>query len=139
MLEVLGQHVVALLVGVVLALPFGKGMRRGRDRREPELVGDLADRAAEVDQLVARLLHRGAYARADLDLRAQELGADLAAQSLLAFGEKGRRRLLDKVAGGAIDEEIFLLDADGETWFLDRHGAHGGTKDKTGGSAYAGV
>ncbi len=111
-------------------------MRRGRDRREPELVGDAADGRAEVNELVARLLHRRAHPRADLDLRAEEFGADLPAQSLLAFREESRRRLLGKVAGVAIDQEIFLLDPDAEAWFLDRHGAHGGTNDKTSGRAY---
>ena len=53
MLEVAGEHVVALLVGVLLACPFGEGMSGCGDRREPELAGDAADRAAQMDQLVA--------------------------------------------------------------------------------------
>ena len=66
-----------------------------------------------------------ADAGADLDLRAQELGADLAAiveQGLLAFGEEGRGRLLCQVAAVLVDEEVFLFDADCETWLADRHG-----------------
>ena len=91
--------------------------------REPELTGDAADRAAQMDQLVARFLHGFADAGADLDLRAQEFGADLAAQRLLAFGEQRGRRLLREVARVLVDEEIFLLDAEREAWFLDGHGA----------------
>src|SRR6185437_9733630 len=72
-------------------------------------------------ELVARLLHRVADTRADLDLRAQEFGADLAAQSLLALSEQFRRLLVRKVAAVLVDEEIFLLDADGEARFLDGH------------------
>ena len=122
-LEIAGEHVVALLVGMLLARPFGEGVGRGGDRGEPELSGDAADRAAQMDQLVARLLHGFADAGADLDLRAQEFGADLAAQRLLAFGEQRGRRLLREVARVLVDEEIFLLDAEREAWFLDGHGA----------------
>jgi hypothetical protein len=87
--------------------------------------GDAADRAAKVDELVARLLDRFAHTRADLDLRAQEFRAHLSAQSLLAFGEQLGRRFLGEVARVLIDEEIFLLDADGEAWFLYGHGIYG--------------
>ncbi len=127
LLQILGENVVALLVGVLLALPFGEGMGGGGDRGEAELAGDGADRAAQPHELVAGLLHRVADAGADLDLRAQEFGTHLAAQRLLAFGEQGGRRLGREVAAFLIDEEIFLLDADGETWFADGHRPHGGT------------
>ena len=122
-LEIAREHVVALLVGVLLARPFGEGVGGGGDRGEPELSGDAADRAAQMDQLVARFLHGFADAGADLDLRAQEFGTDLAAQRLLAFGEQRGRRLLREVARVLVDEEIFLLDAEREAWFLDGHGA----------------
>ena len=42
-------------------------------------------------------------------------------QGLLAFGEQGRGRL-GEVAAVLVDEEIFLLDAEGEAWFADGHG-----------------
>ncbi len=122
LLQVVGEHVVALLVGVLLVGPLGEGVGRGGDGGEAELVGDAADGGAEMHELVARLLHRLAHVGADLDLRAQELGADLAAQRLFAFGEQRRRLLLGEVAGVLVDEEIFFLDADREAWFLDGHG-----------------
>ena len=99
-------------------------MGGGGDGREAELIGDGADRRAQPDQLVARFLHGVADAGTDLDLRAQELRADLAAvieQGLLAFGEEGRGRL-GEVAAVLVDEEVFLLDAECEAWFADRHG-----------------
>src|SRR5262249_32109650 len=80
-----------------------------------------------MNQLIARLLHRVAHAGADLDLRAQEFGADLAAQGLLAFGEQFRRLLVREVAAVLVDEEVLLLDADGEARFLDRHGSYRAT------------
>ena len=134
-LEVAREHVVALLVGVLLARPFGKGMGRCGDGSETELVGDAADGAAQMNQLVARLLHGLAHAGADLDLRAQEFRADLAAQRLLAFGKEGRRGFLGEVAALFVDEEVFLLDAEGEAGFLDRHGPHGGTNGEARGRA----
>ena len=137
-LEILGEDVVALLVGMLLGPPFGEGMGGRRNRRQPELIGDAADRAAQMDELVARLRHGLAYAGADLDLRAQEFGADLSAQRFLALGEQRRRRLLGQVAAILVDEEIFLLDAEGEAWFLDGHDAQCGTKGEAGGSALAG-
>ena len=48
LLQILGEHVVALLVGVLLASPFGEGMGGGGDRREAELAGDAADGARGV-------------------------------------------------------------------------------------------
>ena len=70
-------------------------------------------------------MHGVADARSDLDLRAKEFGADLPAiieQCLLAFGEERRGRLLRKIAAVLVDEEVFFLDAERETWFLDGHG-----------------
>src|SRR5581483_7114822 len=98
LLEVAGDHVLAFLVGVLLARPCGEGVGRCGEGSEAELAGDAADRAAKKRELVARLLHRTADARADLDLRAQELGADLAAQRLLALRHQLGRRLLGEVA-----------------------------------------
>ena len=122
MLQIPGDGVVALFVGVVLALPLGEGVGGGGDGREPELAGDVPQGGAEMYQLVACLLHRTADAGADLDLRAQKLGTHLAAQRLLAFGEQGGRRLGREIAAFFVDEEIFLLDADAECWFRNGHG-----------------
>ena len=123
LLEVARDRAIAFLVGMMLPLPSRDGVGRGGYRREPELAGDAADRGAEIDELVARLLHRIANLGADLDLGAQELGADLAAQRFLAFLEQLLRRLLRELARVLVDEEIFLLDADAESGFLDGHGA----------------
>ena len=113
LLQVLRQRIVALLVGVLLAPPSGEGVGGGGDRGKAELVGDGADGGAQPDQLFAHFRNGVANAGADLDLRAQELRADLAAiieQSLLAFGEEGRGRLLCQVAAVLVDEEVFLFD-----------------------------
>ena len=121
-MQILGEHVVALLVGVKLARPLGEGMRRGGDGGQAELAGDSAHSRSQADQIGARFLNRAADFGADLDLRAQEFGADLAAQRFFAFGEQLSRRFLGEIARILVDEEIFLLDADREAWFLGGHG-----------------
>jgi len=110
---------------VLLIAPAGKGMGGGSDGGEAELVGDSADGGAQPDELFACFIDSVADAGADLDLRAQELRADLAPvveQGLLAFGEEGRGRFLRQVAAVLVDEEVFLFDADCEAWLADRHG-----------------
>jgi hypothetical protein len=124
LLQILRESVVALLVGVLLAAPFGEGVGGGSDGGKAELGGDGADGRTQPDQLVARLMHGVAHAGADLDLRAQEFRADLPAiieQRLLAFGEERRGRLRE-IAAVLIDEEVLLFDTEGEAWFVDRHG-----------------
>ncbi len=123
LLQVLGEDVVAFLVGVVLRRPFGEGMGRGGDQGEAEFLGDGADGLAQIDELVARLLDRMAHRGADLDLRAQEFGAHLPLQGFLAFGEEGRRRRGLEVPALLVDEEVLLLNAEREAWFADGHGA----------------
>src|SRR4029077_19346376 len=68
LLEVGGDRAVARFVGGLLVGPLGKGTGRGGDWCQADLAGDAADRATEMDDLVARLLHRLAHAGADLDL-----------------------------------------------------------------------
>ena len=121
LLQILSKDVVALFVGVLLARPLGERMGRGGDGSEAELAGDSAHGRAQADQIGARLLDRAADLGADFDLRAQEFRADLAWQRLLAFGEEGRRRFLREVARLLVDEEIFLLHADGEARFANGH------------------
>lgn len=54
-LHVAGEHVVALLVGVDLFLPLGKGMGGGGDGGEPMLAGHVGDGSPEPGQVVAGL------------------------------------------------------------------------------------
>ena len=121
-LQVLRQHVVAFLVGVVLALPMGERVRGRGDGREAELRGDRTDGRPQLDELIAGLLHRAADTGADLDLRTQEFGTDLARQGGISLGEERRRRLRGKVPGVLVDQEILFLHADAESGFLYRHG-----------------
>ena len=127
LLEVCGEHAVALFVGVLLVRPLGEGMGRGGDWGQAELAGDAADGGAELDDLVARLF---------IDLQTQvptsicerrNSGLTWPPQRFFAFGEQLSRRFLGEIARILVDEEIFLLDADREAWFLGGHGGHGGT------------
>ena len=117
-LHVPGDRVVALLVGVHLDVPVGEGMRRGGDRRHAVTGGRLGNGAAETGERGARLGERAADRRADLDLATQEFAGDIVSQRRTALGHQPGGRIDDKVAAFAVDEEIFLLDANGEARLL---------------------
>jgi hypothetical protein len=111
--EVVLQHVVAFLVGMVLGLPVGRGMAGHGQRGEPVAPGDLGHRRAQAPEILARLGDRGTDPGADLHLAAQELGTDLILQRGDAvFHHRDRR--IGEIAGLHIDEEILLLDPHGE-------------------------
>ena len=120
-LQVVAQVGVAAPLGGLLRVPAGKGMGRRGDRREAMARGDRDDSAAQPAEIRARLGEAGADPRADLDLRAQKLRADLPRQQRLAFGQHLGRRVAGDIARPAVDEEIFLLDAEGEFGFGHRH------------------
>ena len=75
---------------------------------------DRSDGAAQMAQVGARLGEAGAHAGADLDLRAQKFGANLAGQQGLAIGQHLGWRIVDDIACRAVDEKVLLLDANGE-------------------------
>jgi len=137
-LEIVGKRVVALLVRVMLALPVGEGVSGRRDRRKPELVGDAGDGRAQMDEFVSHLGDRAADPRSHLDLRAQELRADLSAQGFFGFGEKRFGRLLDEIPGLLVDQEVLFLHADAECRFRNRHGRHCRTIHEASGEPWAG-
>jgi len=119
--EVGAQPVIALLAGVGLAAPRGEGVGRGGDRGKAELGRRLGDGAAHCHQLGLRLADRAVRPGADLYLALQELGRHLLAQKVAAALEKRRVGLAHHVARLALDDEVFLLDADGEARAFD-HG-----------------
>jgi hypothetical protein len=77
--------------------------------------------ATEATEIGARLGEARAHAGPDLDLRAQEFGADLARQQRLAIGQHRRRRIVDDIARRPVDKEVLLFDAEGEFRFGWRH------------------
>jgi hypothetical protein len=87
--EILGQLVVAVLVGVVLVLPVRRGVTGDRDRGQPEFGGAVGDGGTQAFEVRARLADVLADPRADLDLALQEFRADLAsslaAQASISF------------------------------------------------------
>ncbi len=95
-LQIAVQHLVALARRRLLLVPEGEGMGRGGDRRHAVASGDLRHGRAQVSEIGARLGDAAAFAGADLDLRAQELGADLPGEQALALRQHrraaGRRR-----------------------------------------------
>src|SRR5690606_38752563 len=76
-LHLLEERVIARTLGMLLARPYGERMCRDGKRCEPVLVRDVDDRAAQDRERLADLGDAAADSRADLDLRAHELGRDL--------------------------------------------------------------
>ncbi len=113
-LMIAGQRDIALAVGRLLPVPFGEGMRRGSDGGETMAAGDLRHHPAQPHKLRTGFGKAAAHRRADLDLSAQELRRHAAGKPPLAFAQHLRRRIAGEVAAGAIDQQILLLDAEGE-------------------------
>ena len=124
--QILGDGLVALALGRLLRAPAREGMGGGGDGRQAVLAGQPRHRRAQRLELGARRARRRVHLRLDLDLRFQELARHLAAQRLLAGLEQRVRHLAHEVPARAVDEQVLLLDADGERGVLERHGAHGG-------------
>lgn len=103
-LEVAGQLVVALAVGVLLRVPMGKRMGRGGDRREPVACRDVRQRLAQAREFCAGRRGGRTGPRPCLDLRPEELGAHLPGEQCLALGHHGRRRVGRDVAAGALHQ-----------------------------------
>src|SRR5690606_29647990 len=108
-------------LGMLLRPPYRDGVRGEGEGRAPVLVGDVDDRAAQHGQRLAHLGEVAADARADLDLRAHELGFDLlAVDPCLALLQHRGRHLVDQISRRAIDEEVLLLDTERERRRLHR-------------------
>ncbi len=90
-------------------------------RRSPPRPG--ADPASSL----AGLGEAAADGGADLDLSPQELGRHPAGKPRLAFAQHLRRRIAGEVAAGPVDQQILLLDAEGEAGL-----AHAGMPCKSG-------
>src|SRR5690606_24469955 len=108
------QQVVTLLLGLLLLRPVAERVRGGGDRRQAVTRRDVDASLPQAREAGAHFLHRVADARADLDLRAQELGGHVAPDALLAFPDQGFRGIDDQRPRLLVDEQVLLLHADGE-------------------------
>ena len=124
--KVAGDRLVAVAVGRLLRAPAREGVRGGGDRGEPMLSCELGHGGSEIGQFPPCIPRRIMHARADLDLRFEELARHLTLQGLLRGIEQGLRHLARQVPARLVDEQVFLLDADGERRILERHDSHGG-------------
>src|SRR5687768_7836309 len=77
-----GKLRVARLVGGDLLAPLRKRMGRRREEANAAAPGFLGDRASIKGKLGARLSHRAANRRSDLDLAAQEFRRDALAEQV---------------------------------------------------------
>ncbi len=112
--HVVPEPVVAFLSRVALAAPGGEGVGRGGDDRIAMLPGCRRHRRAQGAQLAHRLGDAGMRPGADLDLALQEFGGDLVAHRLAAILEETGFGFGDQIAGLAIDDQVFLLDPEGQ-------------------------
>ena len=121
-LQVGGERLIARAGGRPRRRPFGEWVCGCRDRSEAVPARYPNQRRAQPSQVLAHLCHRIADPRPRLDLRTKELWTDLAAELGLALGKQRARRIGRERSGLALDEVIFLLDAEGETWLARAHG-----------------
>ena len=117
LLKVVLDRLVALLVGAFLLAPYRKRMGRRCDQPQPVRAGHRCDGAAQPLQIGTGFADGGAHPGTDLDLALQELGSHLPFEQPLALRKHLRGSFVNEVAGVRVDEEIFLLDPDGECWF----------------------
>ena len=115
------EDAVTQLVGVLLCPPLSEGMGRRGDRSQSVTAGDFRHRATQIGEFGARSLDRFAHGSADLELSAQEFSTETSAQVRLEFVDQRLRRLADQIPGVQVDEQVFLFDANRETWFVDCH------------------
>ncbi len=111
--EVALEDVVAVLVGRDLVAPVGEGVAGGSDGHEAVPRGVARDAGAQLAQFLAGGADVAAHPGADLDLALQELGAD-AVLELGAAGVHQRLGRVGEVHRLTVDEEVLLLDAEGE-------------------------
>ena len=127
--EVLGNGPVAFAVGRLLDAPARKGMGRGGDGCQVVLAGHLrlpSRRSSANSAPAAPGLRCTLVPTSICDFRNSR--ATWSPSALLAaFEQQLCRHLAHEIAAGTVDEEVFLLDADGEGWVLQGHGGHGGT------------
>src|SRR6516164_4834797 len=116
-LQIPMQARIAIVLGGLLRVPAGKGMRRRGYRRQTTLRRHPGDCGAQPPQFRAGLAEARANPGADLDLRAQKLGAHLTGEQRLALLQHLAGRIADNIAGCAVDEKILLFDPEGELRF----------------------
>src|SRR5262249_17796765 len=107
-----GECLVALALGWLLRAPARKGVGGGSNRCEAMRARELGDGEAHVGKLAAGRRRRRVDGGADLDLRFEELWRHLPRQGRLRGLEETWRQVANEVPARALNEEIFLLDAD---------------------------
>ena len=130
--EIAAELVVARAVAAGLGGPRGGRVAGGGDRRQAVALRHPGHRAAQADELAARLAGAAADAGADLDLAAEIFRRHPVADRLGAFVDH-RLGGLGEIEAFGIDEEIFLLDPDGEVVVWHRaHSSRGVGPARTG-------
>ncbi len=130
-LHVPGEPQIALLLDLLLGAPVGERVGRGGDHGHAELAGGFGHGRPQLRELRPCGADVPAHARADLDLRLQELVRDPVAQPLLAALHELLGRLRHQLAAGRVDEKVFLLEPKRERGGGERHGLPCGASSRS--------
>jgi hypothetical protein len=114
--KVIFQLVIAILVGVSLIFPIRRRMAGRCNWSEAVVRRTVTDRVAQMCEIIKRIACRGADTCSDFDLALQKFRAYLAAERGFAFCHKGVRHCRQS-ARLNVNEEVFLLNSDGEIRF----------------------
>src|SRR5881628_1183269 len=119
-LQLLLEHLVALVLGDLLVLPVGERMRARRGDAQAGRAQQRRERAAQLQHLLPRFADVGADLRPHLDDRLHHLGLHAVAEVRPRRGEERVDVALQLPL--AVDDLELLLDADRETrHFADPH------------------
>jgi hypothetical protein len=113
-LHVLDDLEVALIGIDVLRPPIGERMRGAGAEQQAVLLGQLHHRAAQIQDVGARLFHVAAHAGADLDDRLVHLRLDALVELPLALLDDLGVDVRSEVVRDRVDGLVFLFDPDGE-------------------------
>src|SRR5688572_9369621 len=137
-LHLLEKRDVAFLVRALLAGGEREGMRRCRDGRQTEATGCLDHGPAQLRELPPRFGDVAADRCRDFHLRTQELGEGTPRRLCIQLREELLWWIARYGPGLAVDEQVFLLDTEGQRRFARSHLASPDRSRRSAGSSSTG-
>jgi hypothetical protein len=114
LLKIVGKSEVAIVFGCLLVCPVGKWVCRRRDEGTAVFGDDSRKISAKLRDLLSGFGDLGAYPCSYLDLGLEELVCSCLTDHFIYRRPHLWRWTLEEISGLAIDDEVFLFDADGE-------------------------
>ena len=137
-LHLLEERDVAFLVRALLAGGEREGMRRCGDGREAEATGCLDHGPAQLRELLPRFGDVAADRCCDFHLRTQELGEGTPRRLCIQLREELLGWFARHGPGLAVDEQVLLLDTEGQRRFARSHLASPDRSRRSAGSSSIG-